>query len=291
VTYLAPVTTPGTYEFQVADLLHDPNLSRWTEAQIDSYINEARRQLVMDTGCLRTLQFSHISQGIEQYQFGAVSGAYITNGGSGYSAPSVAFSGGGGSGAAATLTQSGGAVNTITFTNFGSGYTSAPTATVSDTGGGTGATINAGVISLNTYDFIGVHVFWGTQRYSLDWKPFSLFSAIYRPYKPFAYQRQPAAWAVYGEQSIFIGPTPDQTYATEWDTVVLPTDYAVGDSTTPDAIPLRNQDPIKFYAAHLANFNAHNYGASESFLQKYRQRMLEVNASYTRRIGSIYAAG
>lgn len=290
MTYLAPVTTPGTYEFQVADLLHDPNLSRWSESQLDGYINEARRQLVMDTGCLRTLQASYVTQGVEQYQFGSVSGAAILTGGSGYSAPSVTFSGGGGSGAAATLTQSGGAVNSIVFTSYGSGYTSAPTATVSDTGGGTGCTVGVGIISLNTYDFLGVHVFWGTQRYSLDWQPFSKFSAWFRPYTPAAYQRQPACWASYGEASIFVGPTPDQSYATEFDTVVLPTDFAIGDSTTPEVIPLRNQDPIKFYAAHLAKFNAQNYGEAESFLQKYQQRLREVCASYTRRIGSIYAA-
>jgi hypothetical protein len=290
VTFLAPVTTPGTYEYQVADLLHDPNLNRWTESQLDSYINEARRQLVMDTGCLRTLQPSFVTAGIEQYQFGSVSGAGIISGGANYSGPSVAFSGGGGTGAAATLTQSGGAVNSIVFTNLGSGYTSPPTAIVSDSGAGSGANIQVGVISLNTYDFLGVHVFWGTQRYALDWAPFSLFSSIYRPYAVAAYQRQPAAWAAYGEQSIFVGPTPDQTYATEFDTVVLPTNFAIGDTSTADAIPLRNQDPIKFYAAHLAKFNAQNYGEAETYKNKYRERLLEVCAAYTRRIGSIYAA-
>lgn len=290
MTFLAPVSTPGTYEFQVADLLHDPNLTKWTEAQLDGYINEARRQLVMDTGCLRSLQASFLTQGVEQYQFGAVSGGAIISGGSNYSGPSVLFSGGGGSGAAATLTQSAGAVNTLTFTNFGSGYTSAPIATVSDTGSGSGANIQVGIINLNTYDFIGVHVFWGTQRYSLDWFPFSLFSARRRPYTAASLQRQPDAWAVYGEQSIFIGTTPDQNYATEFDTVVLPTNYAVGDTTTADAIPLRNQDPIKFYAAHLAKYNSQNYGEAEAMRNKYRERLLEVCASYTRRIGSIYAA-
>lgn len=292
MTFLAPVSTPGTYEFQVADLLHDPTLNRWSEAQLDGYINEARRQLVMDTGCLRSLQTSYLTQGVEQYQFGAVSGGAILTPGAGYVSPGVIFSGGGGgSGAAATLTQSGGAVNSITFTSFGSGYTSAPIATIFDgIGSGNGATMQVGIINLNTYDFIGVHVFWGTQRYSLDWFPFSLFSARRRPYTPSSLQRQPDAWAVYGEQSIFIGTTPDQNYATEWDTVVLPTNYAVGDTTTADAIPLRNQDPIKFYAAHLAKFNAQNYGEAEQYQAKYRQRLLEVCASYTRRIGSIYAA-
>lgn len=290
MTFLAPVSTPGTYEFQVADLLHDPLLNKWTEAQLDGYINEARRQLVMDTGCLRSLQQSFITQGTEQYVFGAVAGASILAGGTNYAGPSVLFSGGGGSGAAATLTQSGGAVNSIVFTNFGSGYTSAPIATVSDTGAGTGAQIQVGIINVNTYDVLGVNPLWGTQRYSLDWYPFSRFSALYRPYTAATYQRQPAAWAVYGEQSLFIGPTPDQTYSLEFDTVILPTPLAVGDTTTADPIPIRNQDPIKFYAAHLAKFNAQNYGEAQTFEDKYRKRLLEVCAAYTRRLGSVYAS-
>jgi len=289
MTTLGPISTPGTYEYQVADLLHDPNSTKWTVPQLDSYINEARRQLVMDTGCLRTLQTSFLSQGTQQYVFGAVSGASIQAAGTGYTAPTVSFSGGGGSGVAATLSQSGGAVNTITFTNFGSGYISAPTAVVSDPSG-IGATIQCGTININTYDFLGIHVYWGTQLYSLDWFPFSLFSARFRPYQAQAYERQPVAWAVYGEQSIFIGPTPDQTYAVEWDTVILPTPIATGDTTTQDPIPIRNQDPIKFYAASLAKFNAQSYGESETFETKYRKRLLEVCAAYTRRIGSIYAA-
>ena len=45
-------------------------------------------------------------------------------------APTVAFSGGGGSSAAATATIAGGAVTEITLTNVGSSYTSAPTVTI-----------------------------------------------------------------------------------------------------------------------------------------------------------------
>jgi len=67
---------------------------------------------------------------------GIVAGATITNGGSGYtSAPTVSFSGGGGSGAAATADVSGGAVTAITMTNPGSGYTTLPTISFSGGGG------------------------------------------------------------------------------------------------------------------------------------------------------------
>lgn len=67
----------------------------------------------------------------------------VMAGGSGYaSAPTVVFTGGGGTGATATAVVSGGAVVSITITNIGSGYTSAPTISFTG-GGGTGATANA----------------------------------------------------------------------------------------------------------------------------------------------------
>ena len=70
----------------------------------------------------------------------------ITNQGSGYtSAPTISFSGGGGSGAAATAYIGyGGKVTAIRVTNAGSGYTSAPTISFSG-GGGSGAAATAKV--------------------------------------------------------------------------------------------------------------------------------------------------
>lgn len=74
---------------------------------------------------------------------GGVSAVNITAGGSGYTTASVAFSGGGGTGAAATATITGGVITAITVTSTGSGYTSAPS--VSITGDGTNATATATV--------------------------------------------------------------------------------------------------------------------------------------------------
>ena len=64
-----------------------------------------------------------------------VSGVKMTRFGGGYtSAPTVVFTGGGGTGAAATATVVNQSVSSVTITNQGSGYTSAPA--VSFTGGG-----------------------------------------------------------------------------------------------------------------------------------------------------------
>ena len=280
------MTTLNQYEVQVADLLHDPGQQIWSIAQLDLYINEGRRQVVMDTGCLRTLQTSYLTAGQEAYSFGQVMGGIITAPGSGYANPSVSFAGGGGSGVAATVVQSGGAVNAINFTAFGSGYTSAPVATITDAGPGVGAAATVGVVNVNTYDILGISIVWGSERYALLWRPLSDFSAKLRVWLSSAYQRQPAIWAVYGNTQFFVGPPPDQSYPTELDTIILPT--ALADSVTADPIPPVMQDPIKFYAAHLAKFNNQAYGEAETLLTAYRRRMLECEAAYTRRIPNPY---
>ena len=64
----------------------------------------------------------------------------ITNAGSGYtSAPTISFSGGSGTGAAATATISDGKITAITVTDNGYNYTSAPTISISGGGGSSGA--------------------------------------------------------------------------------------------------------------------------------------------------------
>jgi hypothetical protein len=68
----------------------------------------------------------------------------ITAGGSGYTngSYSCGFSGGGGSGAAATYTVTGGVVTSVVITNRGTGYSSAPSVTF-PSGGGSGAAATA----------------------------------------------------------------------------------------------------------------------------------------------------
>ena len=95
-----------------------------TETNIKGYI----------TRCLTSVT----SGGYANY---SVSSVTVTAGGSGYTSnPTVVFSGGGGSGAAATAVR--GTVTSITVTAAGSGYTSNPTVTISG-GGGSGATATA----------------------------------------------------------------------------------------------------------------------------------------------------
>lgn len=83
-----------------------------------------------------------------------VDSVVITAGGSGYnSAPTVGFTGGGGSGAAATATVANGIVVAVTMTNLGSGYTSTPGVTFTPVSGGTGAAATA-IMSPTTLDAV-----------------------------------------------------------------------------------------------------------------------------------------
>jgi hypothetical protein len=76
---------------------------------------------------------------------GGVKSITVGNGGTGYTtAPTVALTGGGGSGAEAVATVSAGVVTAVTITKAGRGYTSAPT--VAFAGAGTGATGTAALI-------------------------------------------------------------------------------------------------------------------------------------------------
>jgi hypothetical protein len=71
----------------------------------------------------------------------SVTGVNVTNGGTNYGeAPIVEFSGGGGTGAAATATVEDGVVVAVTVTNSGTGYTSAPSVAFVVPGQGSGAT-------------------------------------------------------------------------------------------------------------------------------------------------------
>ena len=279
------MTTLAQYEVQVADLLHDPNNQTWTLVQLDRYINEARRQLVADTGCLRTLQSSYLTVGQESYTYGQVCGAAISGTMTGYlTGDTVAFSGGGGTGAAATLTVASGAVTAITFTNFGSGYTSAPTAAITS-GAGTGAVITVGILSANTLDVIRCAITWGSAKATMKWAPFSEFSARYR--QSVGMQGRPFIWSDYGENQVYVALVPDQTYPIEFDSVVSPADLS---GSTTDTIINIYQNPIKYYAAYLAKYFDQSYGEGALFKKMYDESVLRTLGQVsTSRIPDIYS--
>jgi hypothetical protein len=111
------VTVPGTYV-------------QWTRRKLGTRITGDGSGAITDSTTLGTA--------------GRLEVINIVNGGAGYlTAPTVTITGGGGTGAVATATILGGAVNSITINNPGQNYTTAPTVTLTAAPvGGTNATAN-----------------------------------------------------------------------------------------------------------------------------------------------------
>ena len=95
-----------------------------------------------------------------------VSSIGVTYGGTGYgSNPGVEFMGGGGTGAAATATVSGGVITGVTVTNPGTGYTSPPP--IQFTGGTSPATARA-FLAPNPYNYIAPSVLTSTLQFDVS---------------------------------------------------------------------------------------------------------------------------
>lgn len=66
------MTVLSDYRTQCRRLLHDANANFWSDAELNDYINEARKQVVGDSKCLRSLQSFTLTIGQEVYQYSAL---------------------------------------------------------------------------------------------------------------------------------------------------------------------------------------------------------------------------
>ena len=57
------------YQAQVRNLVNDAQKNYWTDAELTSYINQARRQTALDTLCVRKFQPGTLKAGQEQYTY------------------------------------------------------------------------------------------------------------------------------------------------------------------------------------------------------------------------------
>lgn len=265
-------STLQTYLTATQRLLHDANFKYWTQQTLIDAVNAACLRTVGDSGCYRNLQIAYLSQGLEQYFYGGVTGVNTLTGGSGYSAATICTFSAPGSGATATGTVSllNGAVSTVLITNTGTGYTSAPTCTITDTGGGVGANVTPTILQPTTLDCLSTTVLWGSQRIVLDTASFTAFQTTYRAFTPF--NQRPCARAKYSDQSWFIGPIPDQTYYSEWDTILTPPTLV--NLTDVSVINYPYSECVAYYAAHVAKYQEQSYADADRFLQLYTQKMM-----------------
>lgn len=276
------------YITQVQRLLHDANAQFWTTSELTDYINASRTRCVRDTGSYRQLQTIYLSTGVEVYPFGGVTGCLVTAGGSGYaSAPTVTITApttAGGVQATATATVTSGAVTAVTITNAGTLYSAAPTVSFSG-GGGTGAAATGYFIHKDTIDAVNFTVYWGNSRKVLGYRAWSVFNARFRYYVN--YLGLPDVFSVYSYASLYIAKIPDQAYKVDLDSVMQPP--ALVDNTTLEVIPIVMQDPIQYFAAHLAKLKEQSWTEADGFMGRYDKEILKaINSSFTRRSPNPY---
>lgn len=276
------------YVTQVQRLLHDSNAQFWSVSELTDYINSARIRTVRDTGCYRQIQNIYLSTGVEVYNFGGVTGFNITNAGTGYtSAPTITIASSGVTGgvtATATATVSGGLITSISVVNTGTLYASNPIVTISG-GGGTAGAATSTVINSSTIDCVNLTVYWGNSRNVLFYRDWSTFNAQARYYVN--YLGIPSVFSVYSYTSIYVAKIPDQVYRVDLDSVQQPP--ALVDNTTLEVIPIVMQDPIQYFAAHLAKIKAQKWDEADKFYARYISEIkLAIGASFTRRLPNPY---
>jgi hypothetical protein len=276
------MATLSTYIAEVRRLLHDANANFWTDADLTTYINEARARVVRDTGCLRTLQ--------QTYSPLAPSGIAAT-----------AWS----AGAVVAVNQYiyyniyiyqvtvGGVLGT-TAPPYPDGASATPPSAAFANGTATIKYVqNAEIIPFSslpqgasTLDILNVTLYWGNSRIPLRYMPWTQFNSDLRYWQN--YLGRPVAFSVYGQSQIYIAPIPDQTYSIEIDSVILPADMVL--TSDVDTIMEPYNRPVSFYAAHKAKYQEQSYGEAEIFKQEYIKHVSAVlNSVYTRRIPNPYS--
>jgi hypothetical protein len=271
-----------SYILATRRLLHDATGQFYTDSELTDYINDARLRVVRDTGCLRTLVQSYITQGVESYTYGSLTGVSIISGGSGYTSPTLTFTNasGTGSGAAVSLTATSGVITGASITSVGSGYTATPSFTV--TGGvGVGASVGVGVLTVNAFDILNVNVLWGNSKIALDYLPWSRFNYQMRGWSQL--QGRPIVFSIYGQNTLFLGPPPDQNYGVEFDLVQAPPTLTL--PTDVETIPLPFNAPVAYYAAYTAKQRMQEWDEARWFQNMYKSQIRSaLNSTFTRRI-------
>lgn len=130
-------------------------------------------------------------------------------------------------------------------------------------------------------DVLNINLFWGNSRIPLRYLAWTDFNAQLRYWQN--YTGRPVGFSLYGLNTIYFGPVPDQTYVIELDTILLPIPLASDAQAEP--IPDPYTSPVKFYAAYLAKYKEQSYGEAEIFKAEYtKQAQSAIASSMTRRL-------
>lgn len=270
--------------------LHDASASYWSDAELTTYINEARNRVALDSGSVRQLFNFYLSQSQESYPFsGALAALTITSAGATFtSSATVSFSGGGGTGATATASISSGTISGLTITANGSGYTGTPTVTIA----GDGVTASASATIMQAFDILGITVNYNNSWITLGYTYFTEFQAKARFYRNVT--GQPAMWSdgppsgSGGGRAFYIFQIPSMTYQCDIDAIIQPT--ALVDDNTAEQLQYPYTDCVQYFACYLAKYKQQQFEEAANFGRIYDDLMRRgASMKYQRRIPNAFS--
>lgn len=278
------MATLSSYLTEVQRLLHDANSVFWSESELTDYINEAREEVVRDTGCLRNLQISYTPLAPDG------TAATIWTQGATVATGAYLFSN-----IFIYEVMSGGVLGTSAPPYPSGANVFPPSTTFADGTATLKYVANAEIIPYaalpqgdNTLDVINVTLYWGNSRIPLRYLAWSDFNAQLRYWQN--YVGRPVCFSTYGQKALYISPVPDQSYTIEVDTVMLPSPLSLANPNAVDEIKAPYTNPVQFYAAYKAKYKEQSYGEAEIFKQQYLKDVQGVlNSVYTRRIPNPYS--
>lgn len=290
----------NSYLQRTQRMMRDQSMKLFNPADLIEYINIARRQIAMQAQCIRVVPPTA----------GQIISIAVTNGGHGYTSPTVNITGPDsptgaqlypqGAQATASATVVGGVITNISVEFGGDGYFQ-PTITITDsTGSGATATailspINITVQGQEIYPFSqvplgnfpgvdsilnvrSVAVIFSNWRYSTLRYPFQMYQSAIRRY-PQNYQYVPEVIAQVGQGtsgSLYGYPIANAAYQWEWDCICAPSDMISNDS--PEAIPYPWTDGVPFMAAHLCMLELGNFNGARAMLEYFDNFMSRYSA-------------
>jgi hypothetical protein len=269
------------YINDVQEIVHDLTASSWPVARVISRINTARIDAARDMQCIRrNVTGIQLIPQVEIYNLnGAVAGAVVTSGGSGYGSGTtvpVTFSAPppGGQQAIAFGNLVSGSLSSVSMTQWGQGYTSVPTVTVG--GSGAGAVVSPvclfqsnplSSIVGNPLTVDNISFIWNQERRTLKYLSFFLFQAYARMWT-FNFNAPPGVFSIHPQTTVvYIQPPPDQLYLAEWDIVFLPAPLV--QNTDLDYLGSPWDQAVQFKAAEYLLMKHQNWGMVNSLEQKY----------------------
>jgi hypothetical protein len=243
------------YQIDTASLLHDQNNLFTSLFQLNRWINQAREQVAMDSGCLRVLAAGQSPFGASAQAGSAVPGGAIPG------QPPI-------SGFQTIPSQE---VYPYAYANE---YVTSQ---------------NRGIRAVG--DVVGVAVSWGGSiRPMQNWMPWDELQAFARSYNigVFSY---PFVWSNTGSGEfgkIWLWPAPSTVTEMEWDCLCLPLPLHTNDDY--EAIPPTFRRAVKFWAASLAFESSNRPDRAERMQQRYLQSgITAAGASERMRVPNYYA--